>query len=61
MTLIVPGYYQSTFWVENYWQQDYWQEHGSVTINPSRTFTAQQKALAFIAQQKALVFTAQET
>ncbi len=28
MTLIVAGYWQTTYWAENYFMQDYWPEYG---------------------------------
>lgn len=59
MTLIVPGYWHSTYWPEDHWHQDYWQEYGAVTTVPSRRYIAQEKPTRFIAEKKPTRFIAQ--
>lgn len=60
MTLVVPGYWHSTYWPEDHWHQDYWQEYGLVTETPSRIFIARKKTVRFIAKSKTVRFTTRE-
>jgi hypothetical protein len=30
MTLLMVGYFPTTYWVENYWADDYWQDYAYV-------------------------------